>query len=195
MAANLLQMSGTLLVLGLAFSGIGFLFLTPAFNRYDCRLFSFLHLKLARNIFFFRMLWPLGKTPFMLIMLVVLFFSGGYSGCLAVFSYAVIAGFERGLKVLLKRPRPFVVLPDVQLSQPRKPHDPSHPSGDAMRIWYLAIVVPAAFSLSLAILLIFCLVAILVSLGRIAFGVHFPLDVLGGVGLGLFGSGLYQLFC
>ena len=193
MDTNQLQLSVTLLILGLIFSGSGLLFLTPVFNRYDCRLFSFIHLKLAKNISFFRLLWPLGKTPFMIIMLGMLFFSGGSSGSIAVFSYVVIACLERGLKMLLKRPRPFVVFPEVQLSQPRKPQDPSHPSGDTLRIWYLAIVVPAAFSLSLSIFLVFCLVATLVSLGRIAFGVHFPLDVLGGMGLGLFGAGLYLL--
>ena len=193
MDTNQLQLSVTLLILGLILSGSGLLFLAPVFNRYDCRFFSFLHLKLSKNILFFRLLWPLGKTPFMIIMLGILFFSGGSSGSLAVFSYAVIACFERGLKMLLKRPRPFVVFPEVQFSQPRKPQDPSHPSGDTMRIWYLAIVVPAAFGLSLSIFLGFCLVAILVSLGRIAFGVHFPLDVLGGMGLGLFGAGLFLL--
>jgi membrane-associated phospholipid phosphatase len=33
--------------------------------------------------------------------------------------------------------------------------------------------------------------AMLISLGRIAMGVHFPLDVLGGAGLGLFFAGVF----
>ncbi|MCD6582336.1 MAG: phosphatase PAP2 family protein [Desulfuromusa sp.] len=139
------------------------------------------------------MLWPLGKTPFLILMLCLLFFSGWSSGFQAVFFYGVIACLERLLKLLLKRQRPFSVLPAVRVLQAKQPHDPSHPSGDAMRIWYLAIVIPVAFSLPLSILLIFCLIAALVSLGRIAFGVHFPLDVIGGVGLGLLGAGLYLL--
>ncbi|MEA3544631.1 MAG: phosphatase PAP2 family protein [Thermodesulfobacteriota bacterium] len=129
----------------------------------------------------------------MIIMLGILFFSGASSGYKVLFSYAMIACLERGLKLLMKRPRPFAVLPGVQLSQPCKPLDSSHPSGDTMRVWYLALVVPAVFSMPFFVLLFFSLVAIIVSLGRIAFGVHFPLDVLGGVGLGFFGAGLHQL--
>jgi len=59
--------------------------------------------------------------------------------------FCIIACIERSLKLMVKRPRPFSVLPGVQMSQPQKPHDPSHPSGDSMRIWYLAFVIPMAF--------------------------------------------------
>jgi len=62
-----------------------------------------------------------------------------------------------------------------------------------MRIWYLAFIIPTAFGLPLPALFLFCCIAVLVSLGKIALGVHFPLDVIGGMGLGLIGAGLYQL--
>ena len=154
----------------------------------------FLHLKLKKQVPFFRRLWPLGKTPFTIVILGVLFFYDLSSGFTATLFFGIIACLERLLKLTVKRPRPFSVLTDVQMSQPKKPEDPSHPSGDAMRIWYLAFVVPLTFGLPVSAVFIFCCIAVLVSLGRIGLGVHFPLDVIGGTGLGFFGAGLYRLF-
>lgn len=188
------QFAEILLVIGLAFSGCGLLYRTTAFQRQDHRLCSSLHLKLSRKISFFRTLWPVGKTPFMIAMLGVLFLSGWSSGFRAAFLYGMIAFLERLLKLTVKRQRPFSVLHDVRMFQPRQPQDPSHPSGDAMRVWYLTFVIPMAFGLPLMALFLFCCVAVLISLGRIALGVHFPLDVIGGIGLGLIGAGLYQLW-
>ena len=188
------QFVGILLVAGFVFSGCGLLYRTAAFQRQDHRLCSSLHLKLSSKINFFRTLWLVGKTPFMIAMLGVLFFSGWFSGFLAALLYAMIACIERLLKLTVKRQRPFSVLPDVRMFQPRQPHDPSHPSGDAMRVWYLAFVIPIAFGLPLVVFSFCCCIAVLVSFGRIALGVHFPLDVIGGMGLGLIGAGLYQLW-
>lgn len=187
------QFPGFILVAGLILSGCGLLYRIPAIQYQDLRFFHFLYLKLSTQVPFFRLLWPLGKTPFMMFMLGVLFFSGWTSGFLTALFYAVIACLERVLKLMVKRQRPFSALPDIQMSQPAHPRDPSHPSGDAMRIWYLTFVLPVAFGLSLPVVFLFCLIAVPVSLGRIALGVHFPLDVIGGIGLGLVGAGLYRL--
>ena len=187
------QFALALLIAGFALSGCGLLYRTEICKRQDHQLFNFLHMRLSKKTSFFRTLWPIGKTPFMIAALGVLFFSGWSSGFQAILFYSIIACLERLLKLNVKRQRPFSVLPDTRMFQPRQPKDPSHPSGDALRVWYLAFIIPAAFSLPLAVLFLFCFLALLVSLGRIALGVHFPLDVIGGAGLGLIGAGLYQL--
>ncbi len=182
-----------LIVLGIFLSGCGLLYKTSFFQRQDRIIFNLLYLRLVRLVPFFRLLWPVGKTPFMVIMLGILCFTGWSSGFSASIFFIIIACLERSLKLMVKRPRPFLIIPDVHMSQPRKPNDPSHPSGDAMRIWYLALVLPMAFGLPISVLLLLCCIAVLVSLGRISLGVHFPLDVMGGMGLGLVGAGFYQL--
>lgn len=187
------QFAVILFVSGLVLSGCGLLYQTRAGKILDHGLFNFLHLRLSQKSAFFCKLWPMGKTPAMIAMLGVLFFSDWPSGFKGALFYGIIAGLERLLKLRVKRQRPFFVLPHVRMFQPEQPNDPSHPSGDAMRIWYLAFIIPAAFGLPLPALFLFCCIAVLVSLGRIALGVHFPLDVIGGMGLGLIGAGLYQL--
>ena len=179
---------------GFVLIGCGFLYGISSGHQQDLRLFNFLNLKLARMVPFYRLIWPLGKTPFMMIMLGVLYFTGWSSGFRATIIFGIIACLERLIKWVVKRQRPFFIVPDVQMSQPQQPNDPSHPSGDAMRIWYLAFVIPMAFGLPISILLLLCSIAVLVSIGRISLGVHFPLDVIGGTGLGLVGAGIYQLW-
>jgi len=191
MTATSPQTAWILLASGLVFFGTGLFYRVLSIQ--DKKLFEFLHLKLSSLVPFFRVCWILGKTWFAIIILCVLYFSGWSSGLPATVLFAVIACVERSIKLLLKRPRPFSVLEKTRMSQPKRPKDPSHPSGDSMRIWYLAFVVPTAFSLPWPIIIVFSCIAALVSIGRIALGVHFPLDVLGGIGLGLTGAALYKL--
>jgi len=183
-----------LIAVGIVLFGCGLLYGTKFFHRHDLRVFNFLHRRLAGKIPFFRLLWPMGKTPFMMTMLGILYFTGYSSGFRAMIIFGIIACLERSIKLMVKRQRPFFILPDIQMSQPKQPNDPSYPSGDAMRIWYLALVIPTAFGLPVLTLVLFCCIAVLVCLGRISFGVHFPLDVLGGMGLGFIGAGLYHLY-
>lgn len=72
--------------------------------------------------------------------------------------------------------------------QPLKPLDPSFPSGDALRIWYLTLITAAIFS-SLPFLIAAIILAAVISLGRIMMGVHYPSDVLAGSGLGVIAAG------
>ncbi len=163
---------------------LGLTYRLPAVNRLDQRLFLAVHRPLSRAPWggLFRFLWPLGTTPAALLLLLPLrFFLPLRAWMLLWAAFALAALLERGVKLTLRRPRPFTALPDVRMLQPRRPHDPSFPSGDALRVWFLALAWGAAWppaALPAAGL------AALVSLGRLALGVHHPLDVLSGGALG-----------
>lgn len=73
--------------------------------------------------------------------------------------------------------------------QPQEPGDPSFPSGDALRVWFLALILTIAMGNSLPLGIIMAFVAALVSVGRMVLGVHYPTDVLAGIGLGFLGAG------
>lgn len=180
----------TLTLGGLTLFALGFLHRIPAIQRYDKAAFLWLHRLLWRGFPLFRLLWPLGSTPATLFVLFVLIIYRWPLGLAVSVLYAGAALIERGIKLALSRRRPFQTLSGVHMTQPQKPHDPSFPSGDALRVWYLVGAVAIGLHPGAAALWILISLAVLVSLGRIALGVHHPLDVLSGSGLGLFFAGL-----
>jgi membrane-associated phospholipid phosphatase len=101
----------------------------------------------------------------------------------------ITAVVERGIKVTVKRPRPFLENESTIVRQNPLPQDPSFPSGDATRIWFIfAAILFGIHPFPIwSVLLGLCAVA--VCFGRIRLGVHYPLDVWAGIGLG-FGLGL-----
>ena len=172
---------------------ISSLHLYPAVALWDARLLLVLHPPLRRWVKTFQILWHLGRTPFTILCLLVATLFNLQSGVQTAIVFALIVSIEWGVKRTLQRARPFTVLPNVEMGQPCQPQDASFPSGDAMRIWFLALALPTTFGLPLFIGVGACLLALTVSLGRVALGVHFPLDVLAGAGLGTLGAGILQL--
>ena len=81
----------------------------------------------------------------------------------ALFTTAI----ESGIKLLIKRPRPFAGDPDAILRQDPIPHDPGFPSGDATRVWFIFITLAQGLSPAIEVIFIAGLCAIVVSLGRI----------------------------
>lgn len=190
-------MINTELALAIALMGIGFFLVilgllhqTSTLGHWDAHTFLILHTRLRRNSSFFRYLWPLGTVPVGITLILIMFMASWQIGLIAALIYLLAAIIEWVIKRKVKRPRPFETLPGVVMAQPKNPSDASHPSGDTMRVWFLALVFPLAFVLPWPVLALTCIVALTLSLGRIALGVHYPLDVVGGAGLGILFTGI-----
>lgn len=185
-----------IILAGFGFFVLGLGHKLEQFKAIDERLCQVIYQRLNHPILkrLFQLLWPLGTTPFTIIALLfftfLLILLG--TGLSLIFIWVFAAIFERVIKVIINRQRPFQAFQGVENKQPRPPKDPSFPSGDAMRIWYVCMLFifvlgPTWYSISIALI-----TAALVSLGRIAMGVHYPLDVLAGSGLGLMAYGIWQ---
>jgi undecaprenyl-diphosphatase len=175
---------------GLLLVIIGFLHQTSAFSQRDAKAFLFLHTRLQCYAGFFRYIWPLGTVPVGIILILIMFIASWQAGLSATLMYLLAAIIEWAIKRQVKRPRPFETLSGVVMNQPKNPRDASHPSGDTMRVWFLALVFPLAFGLSWLVFALTCTTALTLSLGRIVLGVHYPLDVISGAGLGILFTGL-----
>ena len=190
--------------LGLTLFAVGLGHRWRPLARLDAALFCRAHRALRRAPHLWRALWPLGTSAAGGGVMLALWLGETYTRRAAllpasvatrstppfwhaVLVYLGLAALEPAVKRLLRRPRPFTYLSDVQVQQPRRPHDPSFPSGDAMRVWFLAPLAATLLGGGALLWGILIALAALVSLGRVALGVHHPLDVLAGAGLGLLG--------
>ncbi len=136
-----------------------------------------------------RLLRPLGTT-WGLVLVAGATFVWDPAGAILLLAMAVLSSLlERGLKLGIGRKRPFEELDAVEVRQNPPPRDPSFPSGDASRVCFLGSALafgmgwpPAASAAALVL-------AVVVSLGRVRMGVHYPSDVWAGSWMGL-GMGL-----
>jgi len=127
----------------------------------------------------------LGTTPFFVTALILVAIAALQPRHAFGLVVAVLAaeGLTKGVKILARRARPFEQDSRVVLRLARQPTDAGFPSGDAMRAAFLAgvawVVIPSVGWLAAP-------VAVIVGLGRIRAGAHYPLDVWAGwcVGLG-----------
>jgi len=85
-----------------------------------------------------------------------------------------------GLKTLVARPRPFLVLTDVYLLAKEK--SMSFPSNHAATAFMAATVLTAYFKKYAALFYSF---AVAVAVSRVYMGVHYPSDVLAGAAIGI----------
>jgi undecaprenyl-diphosphatase len=179
------QLAFILTGIGLLLILTGLLHQTAVFSRWDAQTFLRWHIWLRRYAGIFRYLWPLGTVPVGIMLILILFIASWQAGLSAALMYGLAAIVEWAVKRRVRRPRPFETLPGVVMGQPKHPRDPSHPSGDTMRVWFLALVFPLGFGLPWPVYALSCSAALTLSLGRIALGVHYPLDIVGGAGLGI----------
>jgi undecaprenyl-diphosphatase len=190
MINELVTISIWLIGIGFLMIFLGLLHQIPLVNLWDKGMLSWIYTRLRKQTGFFQFIWPLGTTPVGVILILIIFLASWQIGLIVGLIYLISAFVERVIKFKVRRERPFETLSNVEMKQPKNPKDPSHPSGDSMRVWFLALIFPLAFGLSWPVLVFTSLIAISLSLGRIVLGVHYPLDVAGGTGLGLLATGI-----
>ncbi|HBB54547.1 TPA: hypothetical protein DEQ22_02735 [Candidatus Nomurabacteria bacterium] len=110
----------------------------------------------------------------------LLFYRKSLRGFVLVFLTAGIAAvISKFLKIFIHASRPEFILPDVQALFAKTSY--AFPSDHATFFMALAF---AIFFLHKKAGYVFMIFAFLIGLGRIAAGVHFPIDILGGFILG-----------
>ena len=99
-----------------------------------------------------------------------------YEGFAIFFSIVVAWGISYLLKITMKSARPFLRYHDIQPLFLHGGYD-SFPSGHATLFMALATMI---FLYHRKLGILFILFAVLISLGRVIAGVHFPIDILVG---------------
>ncbi len=164
----------------------------PKAARLDEALFLQIHRACAKCAPIFKILWVFGTLPAAFAAASVIAWLGGIKyGAYSLLAYLIAVAIERAIKETIRRPRPYQSLASAEMKQPREPSDTSFPSGDALRAWLFALAL-AAFVPTWAAWLLFG-IAFAVSIGRMVLGVHHPLDVLTGTGMGLMAGALLRM--
>ncbi len=166
--------------------------LIPGIALRDAQVFRYLHQQTRGFGPLFRLLWHLGRTPFSLLVIALMIFINLEKGISLAIIFLIIITMEWVFKRSLQRVRPFKLIPDTVMNQPREPKDPSFPSGDALRIWLLTLSFSIGLGADWPVITAGTVLATIVSLGRIGLGVHYPLDILGGSGLGILAAGIWM---
>jgi len=140
-------------------------------------------------LFFFKEVWFFGRTSFALILMVFLICINWKTGLIAAGVFLIIVSIEYLIKTLYNRKRPYTAQQGIAMLQSLEPLDSSFPSGDTMRVWYLALTISVSAGENIFFLAATISLALLVTLGRIVMGVHYLTDTLAGAGLGILGAG------
>jgi membrane-associated phospholipid phosphatase len=182
--------------IGLLGVASGLAWRTPPGERFDRQLFQRVNHAGLPSWFDWtlRAIRPFGMTWAFVVLAAVLAIWRPVEGLSLLAVGLVSSGIERAIKVAVHRRRPFSLAPDAVLRLPA-PGDPSFPSGDASRAWYLATAAAAGLTPLVPLWASAYLLASLVSLSRVRGGVHFPLDAWAGsclgLGMGLIWGGVY----
>lgn len=146
-----------------------------------------LHFKPINQLMIYLSLY--GREVVWAIVIILLFILGGSAGkkTAVILSITLIALIPIGTiaKQVIERPRPVIPISDFLISSDT---DFSFPSGHAVIVSAGAAIVLSLFRNSVkqwAISLILTLEAALVCFSRIYVGAHYPLDIVGGILLGV----------
>jgi undecaprenyl-diphosphatase len=137
-----------------------------------------------------------GREAFWIMTIILLFILGGTLGkktaIVLVLAFIVLIPIGFAAKEIVQRPHPTIPESDFLLAQ--DPNEYSYPSGHATIVSAGAAIALALFRDSkrkLAISLALATEAALVCISRVYVGGHYPLDVVGGI---LLGVGISFLF-
>ena len=181
----------TYYLIGLVLIVLGCFHKIDLVNKTEPKITQFFQQALKRKpvLSFFKNIWIFGRTTFSLILILLLTLFEWKTGLIAAGVFLVIIGVEFLAKSLYFRSRPYVSHQGISLLQPLEPLDSSFPSGDTLRVWYLALIISAASGGTTLFLTAVIFLAVLVTLGRLVMGVHYLTDTLAGAGLGVLGAG------
>ncbi len=168
----------------------GLLWLAPAVAAFDRQLARGIHTVPAAGALdrAFDRLRILGTKWALIAVLVLVSAFDWRRGILMAAAALIAAGIERGLKLLIQRPRPYLRSGAIELRQGAVPTDASFPSGDAARVWFVVGSMVSGLEPRPTLAWLAVVVAVMVSWGRVRPGAHYPLDVWSGGWLG-FGIG------
>jgi len=154
--------------------------------KLDKKIFRTVNLSKALNNFdvLFKIAFPMGRKGCFIASVCFLTLFVQKKWISVILAALVMSAIERLIKLTLKRNRPFMDMDCAILRQKQKPEDGSFPSGDAARIWFIAVGFISIFTLKHPLALFFILAAVIVSLGRLRLGAHYPTDVWAGSLLG-----------
>jgi undecaprenyl-diphosphatase len=152
----------------------------------DRTIFYFINHALSNPFFDFIMpvLSAIGDGPLLFTASFILLFSKKRE--LKILGLILLSGITinyyivSGLKTLVARPRPFLVLPDVFLLAVEK--SMSFPSNHAATAFMAATALTAYFKKYTAI---FYLFALAIAVSRVYVGVHYPSDITAGAAIGI----------
>jgi len=137
-----------------------------------------------------------GREAFWIMTVILLFIFGGILGkktaIVLVLAFIVLIPIGFAAKEIVQRPHPTIPESDFLLAQ--DPNEYSYPSGHATIVSAGAAIALSLFRDSkrkLAISLALAIEAALVCISRVYVGGHYPLDVIGGI---LLGVGISFLF-
>ena len=124
--------------------------------------------------------------------LLLYFFINRRAFWFAVFSAALSRGIlTEIIRYFYNRPRPFVVLENVRVLIEKNAQEPSFPSGHAALLFAIAFAV-LLFNKKHGLILF--IAAVFFTLVRVIVGVHYPLDIAGGLLIAAFSVALVRRF-
>ncbi len=162
--------------------------LTVWLATYDGIWFHFINGNLQNRVFDLIMPWITDLGSWGAVWLFVMFFlalsgRGEYRKMAFLGTVALVLSWllsDEVLKFLFARPRPFIHFTDVRLLV-AGPHQYSFPSGHTATAFAAATVL---WRKNIKIGVAALALALLIGFSRVYVGVHYPLDVLGGIILG-----------
>lgn len=152
------------------------------------------------NNYFLNLILPyltnLGSIAVLLLICVVLYVTGGKKekkvALIAILGLAIASLIVSLIKPIVGELRPFLVLQNVNLLVQEKGIY-SFPSGHTSLAFTVATILGLSYKFkNISLIYITLAIAAVVGFSRIYLGVHYPIDVLGGSGVGVL-SGLAAL--